>query len=191
LRRFLPTARRRPLRKHWLLITEQLGFRYFMFAALLSARGATHELRFDNFQSRHRYCADRDRDLLPGPLRPVSPAGGHPFTLEKIAGAAWQGARKASEIRTRDGGFLLRPRPRGQMEPHQPSRLARAAPQPSPAFSRPCRIVSVVACAIHYTAARIARRGADRVGLLRQLDGAPSRLLSDRESQCLIQSAKR
>jgi hypothetical protein len=47
----------------------------------------------------------------------------------------------------------------------------------------------LVACAIHYTAARIARRGADWVGPLRRIDGAPSRVLSDRESQCLIQSA--
>jgi DNA-binding CsgD family transcriptional regulator len=46
-----------------------------------------------------------------------------------------------------------------------------------------------VACAIHYTAARIARRGADWAGPLRRIDGASSRVLSERESQCLIQSA--
>ncbi len=54
-----------------LLITEQLGFRYFMFCGRFSQpRGAIHEVRFDNFPVRwHRYCADRGRDFLPGPLR--------------------------------------------------------------------------------------------------------------------------
>jgi DNA-binding CsgD family transcriptional regulator len=47
-----------------------------------------------------------------------------------------------------------------------------------------------VACAIHYAAARITGRGADRVWPLLRCDGAPSRLLSDRESQCLIESAR-
>jgi DNA-binding CsgD family transcriptional regulator len=47
----------------------------------------------------------------------------------------------------------------------------------------------LVACAIHYAAAHIARRGVDRVGMPQELDGARNRLLSDRESQCLIQSA--
>src|SRR5436190_469777 len=48
----------------------------------------------------------------------------------------------------------------------------------------------LVACAIHYAAARIARRGVDRVGPPRELGGARNRLLSDRESQCLIESAR-
>src|SRR2546422_692550 len=48
----------------------------------------------------------------------------------------------------------------------------------------------LVACAVHYAAARIARRGVDRVETLRELDGTRNRLLSDRESQCLIQSAR-
>ena len=54
-----------------LLITEQLGFRYFMFCGRFSQpRGATHEVRFDNFPVHwHRYCADRGRDILPDPLR--------------------------------------------------------------------------------------------------------------------------
>jgi len=79
------------------------------------------------------------------------------------------------------------------MEPHKlracSRRLRSGTPYPrdAPATLPDCQLV---ACAIHYAAARLARRGVDRLGPPRELDGARNRLLSDRESQCLILSAR-
>src|SRR6266705_991575 len=135
-----------------LLVTEQLGFQYFMFCGRFGQpHAATDEVRFDNFPVRwHRYCADRGKDLLPGPLRRLA--------LQEVTPLPWK------KIATRHGKPLARASEFG--------------------------LAAGVSCAVHYAAGRIARRGVDRVGPLRQLDGARNRLLSDRESQCLIQSAR-
>src|SRR5437763_6649681 len=79
------------LEEAMLLISEQLGFRYFMFCGRFSqARGATHEVWFDNFPIHwHRYCADRGRDLLPGPLGRLA--------LQEVTPVPWR------EIATRHG----------------------------------------------------------------------------------------
>src|SRR5260370_2233073 len=86
IEQILANRSRAGLEEALLLITEQLGFRYFMFRGRFSQpRGATHELRFDNFPVHwHRYCADRDRDLLPGPLRRLAFQEATPLPSKKI-----------------------------------------------------------------------------------------------------------
>ncbi|TMH50714.1 MAG: hypothetical protein E6H50_05390 [Betaproteobacteria bacterium] len=173
-----------------LLITEELGFRYFMFCGRFSQpRGATHEVRFDNFPVHwHRYCADRGRDILPDPLRRLALQEVTPLPWKKIAARHSRALAKASEFGLATGVSCSVHGPRGQwsLTSFALARGGSAAERRILATLPDCQLV---ACAIHYAAARIARRGADRLGPLRRLDGAPSRLLSDRESQCLILSA--
>src|SRR5260370_39930933 len=74
------------LEERVLLITGQLGFRYFMFCGRFSQpRGAIHEVRFDNFPFRwHRYCAARGKAFLPGPLRRLAIQGVTPFSWKTM-----------------------------------------------------------------------------------------------------------
>src|SRR5258706_7355538 len=87
LAQILANRSKTALEETMLLITEQLGFRYFMFCGRFSQpRGATHEVRFDNFPVHwRRYCADRGRDLLPGPLRQLALQAVTPLHSRKIA----------------------------------------------------------------------------------------------------------
>src|SRR3989442_13523276 len=87
LPQFLATRSKTAIEEAVLLITEQLGFRYSMFCGRCSQpRGATHEVRFDNFPVHwRRYCADRGRDLLPGPLRRLALQEVTPLPWRKIA----------------------------------------------------------------------------------------------------------
>ncbi len=174
-----------------LLITEQLGFRYFMFCGRFSQpRGATHEVRFDNFPVHwRRYCADRGRDLLPGPLRRLALQEVTPLPWRKIAARHSKAFAKASEFGLATGVSCSVHGPRGQwsLTSFALARGGSAAERRILATLPDCQLV---ACTIHYAAARLARRGVDWVGPLRQLDSARDRLLSDRESQCLIQSAR-
>jgi DNA-binding CsgD family transcriptional regulator len=173
-----------------LLITEQLGFRYFMFCGRFSQpRGAIHEVRFDNFPVRwHRYCADHGRDFLPGPLRRLALQEVTPLPWKTIAARHGKSLAKAGEFGLATGVSCSVHGPRGQW-----SLTSFASPRGGAAAER--RILAtlpdcqLVACAIHYTAARIARRGGYWAGPLRRIHGAPNRVLSERESQCLIQSA--
>src|SRR6267142_5346370 len=174
-----------------LLITEQLGFRYFMFCGCFSQpRGAIHEVRFDNFPVRwHRYCADRGRDFLPGPLRRLALQEVTPLPWKTIAARHGNSLAKAGQFGLATGVSRSVHGPRGQW-----SLTSFASPRGGSAAER--RILAtlpdcqLVACAIHYAAARIARLGVDRVAALPALDGARNRILSGRETQCLIQSAR-
>jgi len=174
-----------------LLITEQVGFRYFMFYCRFSQlRGATHGVRFDNCPGHgHRYCADRGRDLLPGPLRRLALQEVTPLPWRKIAARHGKAFAKAGEFGLVTGVSCSVHGPRGQwsLTTFALARGGSAAERRILATLPDCQLV---ACAIHYAAARIARRGVDRVGPPREPDGARKRLLSDRESQCLIESAR-
>src|SRR5437879_10437477 len=99
-----------------LLITEQLGFRYFMFCGRFSQpRGATHEVRFDNFPVHwRRYCADRGRDLLPGPLRRLALQEVTPLPWRKIAARHSKAFAKASEFGLATGDSCSGHGPQGQ-----------------------------------------------------------------------------
>src|SRR3977135_1428484 len=100
LAQILANRSRAALEEAVLLISEQLGFRYFMFCGRFSQpRGATHEVRFDNFPVHwHRYCVDRGRDLLPGPLRRLALQEATPFAWWLIAGRAGQALAQAGEV---------------------------------------------------------------------------------------------
>src|SRR6266704_3848134 len=174
-----------------LLISEQLGFRYFMFCGRFSQpRGATHEIRFDNFPAHwHRYCADRGRDILPGPLRRLALQEVTPLPWRKIAARHGKAFAKAGEFGLVTGVSCSVHGPRGQwsLTSFALARGGSAAERLILATLPDCQLV---ACAIHYAAARIARRGVDRVGPSLRRDDVPGKLLSDRESQCLIESAR-
>ena len=190
LKQILASRSKTDLEEAVLLITEQLGFRYFMFCGRFSQpRGAIQEVRFDNFPVLwRRYCADRGRDLLPGPLRRLALQEVTPLPWKKIATRHGKSLARASEFGLETGVSCSVHGPRGQwsLASFALARGGSAAERRILATLPDCQLV---ACAIHYAAARIARRGADRVGPLPRLDGVPGRVLSDRESQCLIQSA--
>jgi DNA-binding CsgD family transcriptional regulator len=174
-----------------LLTSEQLGFRYFMFCGQFSRpRGATHEIRFDNFPVHwHRYCAERGRDLLPGPLRRLGLQEVTPLPWRKIATRYGSAFAKASEFGLVTGVSCSVHGPRGQWSLTSFA-LARGGSAAERHILTTLPDCQLVACTIHYAAARVARRGVDRLGAPRELDDARNRLLSDRESQCLILSAR-
>jgi len=191
LARILANRSKTALEEAVLLTSEELGFRYFMFCGRFSQlRGATHEVRFDNFPLHwHRYCADRGRDLLPGPLHRLALQEVTPLPWRKIATRHGKAFAKAGEFGLVTGVSCSVHGPRGQwsLTTFALARGGSAAERRILATLPDCQLV---ACAIHYAAARIARRGVDRVGPPREPDGARNRLLSDRESQCLIESAR-
>ena len=191
LAQILANRSKAALEEALLLTCEQLGFRYFMFCGRFSQpRGATHEIRFDNFPAHwHRYCADRGRDILPGPLRRLALQEVTPLPWRKIAARHGKAFAKAGEFGLVTGVSCSVHGPRGQwsLTSFALARGGSAAERRILATLPDCQLV---ACAVHYAAARIARRGVDRVETLRELDGTRNRLLSDRESQCLIQSAR-
>src|SRR5258708_8376552 len=101
IEKILAIRSRAGLEEAVLLITEQLGFRYFMFCGRFSQpRGAIHEVRFDNFPVRwHRYCADRGRDFLPGPLRRLALQEITPLPWKAIAARHGKSLAKAAQFR--------------------------------------------------------------------------------------------
>src|SRR5437667_10421251 len=187
LARILANRSKTALEEAVLLTSEELGFRYFMFCGRFSQlRGATHEVRFDNFPAHwHRYCADRGRDILPGPLRRLALQEVTPLPWRKIAARHGKAFAKAGEFGLVTGVSCSVHGPRGQwsLTSFALARGGSAAERRILATLPDCQLV---ACAIHYAAARIARPGADRLGPLRRLDRAPSRLPSDPDTQGLI-----
>jgi len=112
LAQILPTARRRP-RGNSAPITEQLGFRYFMFCGRFSSRAAR---RTKSGSIIFRFTG---ADIAPtvagspaGPLRQLA-LQGHPLPWRKIAARHGKAFVKASEFGLATG-FLLGPRTRGQ-----------------------------------------------------------------------------
>ena len=190
LKQILANRSKTDLEEAVLLITEQLGFRYFMFCGRFSKpRGATHEVRFDNFPvGWHQYCADRGRDLLPGALRRLALQEVTPLPWKKIAARYSKPFAKAGQFGLGTGVSCSVHGPRGQWSLTSFA-LARGGPSAERHVLTALPDCQLVACAIHYTAARIARRGLDSVTLSRRPEGAPDRILSDRERQCLLQSA--
>src|SRR5258708_11944588 len=190
IEKILAIRSRAGLEEAVLLVAEQLGFRYVMFCGgCPEPRGAIHEVRFDNFPDRwHRCGADRGRDFLPGPLRRLALQEITPLPWKAIAARHGKSLAKAGEFGLATGVSCSVHGPRGQwsLTSFASARGGSAAERRILATLPDCQLV---ACAIHYTAARIARRGADWAGPLRRIDGASSRGLSERESQCLIQSA--
>ncbi len=168
-----------------LLVSEQLGFRYFMFCGRFSQpRGATHEIRFDNFPAHwHRYCADRGRDILPGPLRRLALQEVTPLPWRKIAARHGKAFAKAGEFGLVTGVSCSVHGPRGQWSltsfalarggsaglegsgASPASRWPAAAPRRSAVSSRHSRIAS--SSRAPFTTRRRALPGAASTGLRR------------------------
>jgi len=185
LKQILGSRSRADLKEGALLAAGQLGFRYFMFCGSFSRGGAAPEAQFDNFPlDWHRYCAARGKDLLPGYARRLA--------LREVTPLLWNTiAQMSSFSKARNCGLAAGVScsvrgPRGQW-----SLSSFALPHCGAAAER--RIAEVlpdcqlVACAIHYAAARVEKRDPVRASPLRR-QGHP--LLSERESQCLIASAR-
>lgn len=185
LKQVLASRSHEDLEEAALLVAGQLGFPYVMFCGSFPRLGA-RELRFDNFPGDwHRYCAARSKDLLPGSLRRLA--------LQDVTPLLWNGSApgrsKAFMMARRCGlatGVSCSVRgPLGQW-----SLTSFALPLDGASAER--RIAAalpdcqLVACAIHYAAARMGGRNPDRSARLRRLGKG---LLSERESQCLIESA--
>jgi LuxR family transcriptional activator of conjugal transfer of Ti plasmids len=170
-----------------LLAASHFGFRYFMFWGCFSAQGESRDVRFDNFPVEwHRYCVARGRDLLPGSLRRRALQEVTPMLWSKSAPPRDRSFAKARECGLATGVSCSVRGPQAQW-----SLTSFALPHDGPAAER--RIVSalpdcqLLACAIHYAAARVAGRSLDGSYPARRLS---NELLSERESQCLIESAR-
>jgi LuxR family quorum-sensing system transcriptional regulator CciR len=164
---------------------RNLGFRYLVFSGALCAGNARSEFRFDNLPAQwRRHCATRGRDLLPGSLRrlaleevtpllwcQVAPEGGRSFAAARQCGLA---TGVSCSVRGPQGQWSL--------TSFVLARGGAAAERHIASVLPDCQLI---ACAIHHAAARIAARkaghGAPRLG---------NGLLSERESQCLLESAR-
>src|SRR5258708_12085519 len=114
-----------------LRITDNLGFQSFMFCVGFGQPpAATDEVRFDNFPVRwHRYCADRGKDLLPGPLRRLALQEVTPLPWKKIAARHGKPLARASEFGLAAGVSCSVHGPRGQCSLTSFA-LARGGPAP-------------------------------------------------------------
>ncbi len=164
---------------------RSLGFRYLAFCGALSSRGARGEFRFDNLPAQwHRHCTARGRDLLPGSLRrlaleevtpllwcQVAPEGGRSFAAARQCGLA---TGVSCSVRGPQGQWSLTTFALARSSAAAERHIASTLPE--------CQLI---ACAIHHAAARIAARKPDQPAV-RLGNG----LLSERESQCLLESAR-
>jgi DNA-binding CsgD family transcriptional regulator len=189
LKQILANGSKADLVEAVLLITEQLGFQYFMFRGCLApSHGASHDFRFDNFPvGWRRYCADRGKDLLPGTLRRLALQEVTPLPWNKIAARQSRPFAKAGQFGLGTGVSCSVHGPHGQWSLTSFA-LARTGPSAERHILAVLSDCQLAACAVHYTAARIARRGLDPVVPLR-FQSAHRKILSNRERQCLIQSA--
>jgi DNA-binding CsgD family transcriptional regulator len=190
LKRILANRSKTDLEEAVLLIAGQLGFQYFMFHGCLApSRGASHDLRFDNFPAGwRRYCADLGKDLLPGPLRRLALQEVTPLPWNKIAARQSRPFAKAGKFGLGTGVSCSVHGPHGQWSLTSFA-LARTGPSAERHILAVLPDCQLVACAVHYTAARIARRGLDPAAPPLRFQSAHRKFLSDRERQCLIQSA--
>ncbi len=191
LKRILANRSKTDLEETVLLIAGQLGFQYFMFRGCLApSRGSSHDFRFDNFPvGWRRYCADRGKDLLPGTLRRLALQEVTPLHWKKIAARQSRPFAKAGKFGLGTGVSCSVHGPHGQwsLTSFALARTGSSAERHILAVLSDCQLV---ACAVHYTAARIARRDLDSLEPPLRLQRANGRILSDRERQCLIQSAR-
>src|SRR5262244_400277 len=175
------------IRQSALAAATRLGFPYLIFSGLFSLRDVGGEIRFDNLpEPWHRHSGSRSRDLLPGALRRQALQDVTPLVWSQAAPEVARALTKARDcglvagvscpVRGPSGGWSLTSfalqRGGAQAERH----IANVLPD--------CQLI---ACAIHCAAARIDRRVPDRALPLRRLGNG---MLSERESQCLIESAR-
>jgi DNA-binding CsgD family transcriptional regulator len=169
-----------------LLAARRLGFHYFIFCGSLSQRGAAREVRFDNFPAEwHRHCAERGRDLLPGSLRRLALQEVTPFPWCRAAPERSRSFARARKCGLVTGVSCSVRGPRGEWSLTSFA-LRRGGASSERHIAAALPDCQLIACAIHYAAARIVGRSPDRALPLRRLGNG---LLSERERQCLIESA--
>src|SRR6267378_5458716 len=145
-----------------LLVAGQLGVPHVMFCGSFRRRSAARELRFDNFPGDwHRYCAARSKDLLPGSLRRLALQDVTPLLWSGSAAGGNKSLAMARKCGLGSGVSCSVRGPLGQWSltsfalPFEGAsaerRIAAALPD--------CQLV---ACAIHYAAARLVGRNPDR-----------------------------
>jgi len=190
LKQIVSSSSRADLEEAALLVAGELGFRYFMFCGSFSQGGTAAEARFDNFpRDWHRYCAARGKGLLPGSLRHLALREVTPLLWSSVEPQHMSSFSKARDHGLAAGVSCSVRGPRGQWSLSSFALLQGGA-------SAERRIVTVlpdcqlVACAIHYAAARMAKHAPERGLSLRRPGNSSSQLLSERESQCLIESAR-
>lgn len=164
---------------------RNLGFRYLAFSGALCAGNPRSEFRFDNLPAPwRRHCATRGRDLLPGSLRRLALEEVTPLSWCQVAPEAGRSFAAARQCGLATGVSCSVRGPQGQwsLTSFVLARGGAAAERHIASALPDCQLI---ACAIHHAAARIAARKAG--------DGAPrlgNGLLSERESQCLLESAR-
>jgi len=187
LDQILASRSRQELERAALLAARRLEFPRLAFLGSFPQNEAPCEVCFDNLpESWHRYCAERNRDILPGALRGLA--------LQEVTPLVWSRAaleRSRSFARARQYGLAAGVScsvrgPRGQS-----SITSFALPQAGASAERHIAAAlpdcQLVACAIHFGAARVVRCSPDRASRICRLG---SGLLSERERQCLFESAR-
>jgi len=187
LKQILAGRSERDLEEAALLAARRLGFTYLAFSGSFSVRGVCGELRFDNLPAEwHRYCASRSRDLLPGSLRREALQDVTPLRWCKAPLECGRSLAKARACGIATGVSCSVRGPLGQWSVSSFA-LARGGAAAERHIVTRLSDCQLIACAMHYAAARIFGRRPDRALPLRRLG---SGMLSDRESQCLIESAR-
>ncbi|HET7201089.1 MAG TPA: LuxR C-terminal-related transcriptional regulator [Burkholderiales bacterium] len=175
------------LEKAGLLVARELGFRHLMFHGCFSWGGTNQDIHFDNFPvSWRRYCAARGRDLLPAPLRRLALQEVTPLLWARVSLEHMRSFAKAAEHGLGTGASCPVRGPHGQWSLTS-FVLARSGPSAERRTVGALPDCQLVACAMHCAAARLARRSASPP---RRIGGSPNGVLSDREYQCLIESAR-
>lgn len=167
------------------LAARRLGFAYVVFSGSFPLRGLGGDVRFDNLPVEwHRYRASRGRDFLPCSLRREA--------LREVTPLLWCQAQNGSRslAKAREYGIVtgVSCSVRGPLDQASLSSfaLARGGPSAERHILAALPDCQLIACAIHYAASRVASL-ADRAVPLRRVGNG---LLTDRESQCLIESAR-
>jgi len=187
LKQILASSSKKDLEEAALRAAKRCRFAFVMFCGSFAQRGA-REFRFDNFPALWRqHCAIRSRDLLPGSLRRLALEDVTPLMWSQAATHGSKSFAKALRCGLGTGVSCSVRGPGGQW-----SLTSFALPHDGPAAERHIAAAlpdcQLIACAIHYAAARIAGRGRDRA--LSQRRRLGDGLLSERESQCLVASAR-
>lgn len=188
LKQILGSSSEKDLEEAALGAATRLRFAYLMFRGSFPRRATAREFRFDNFPDDwRRHCVARSRDLLPGSLRRLALEEVTPLPWSKVVPDGKRSFAKARQCGLATGVSCSVRGPRGQW-----SLTSFALPHDGPSSEHHIAAAlpdcQLIACAIHYAAARIISRSPDRaLPRRRRLENRP---LSERESQCLIESAR-
>lgn len=172
-------------------IATELGFRYFAYCGRFSrSPGSLREIRFDNLPAGwRRYCREHGLYLLPGPLRRIALQEVTPVTWSMVATRHRKAFDKAAAFGLAAGitHCVHGPHEQWSLSSFVLDSEGAAADRLVLEMLPDCHLV---ACAIHHAASRIVRRELEFEGSSRRSVSGPSRDLSDRERQCLVESAQ-